>query len=155
VAGAASGGGGRATVDDVVRRLRQRGHRITPQRVAVIREFLGSADHPSAEAVYRVVLLGYPMMAVSTVYSTLRLLVSLGVAAEVGLCANEARYDPNTTNHCHLVCKSCEAIIDVPMGEELLGVVPTGAVAEQSFGAERVMLEVIGLCAACRASGAP
>ncbi|MBD3177359.1 MAG: transcriptional repressor, partial [Armatimonadia bacterium] len=64
--------------------IRRRGQRMTPQRMAVIKEFLARTDHPSAESIHQALKADFDMMAVSTVYDTLRLLVELGEAAEVG-----------------------------------------------------------------------
>ena len=33
--------------------IRERGQRVTPQRMAVIEEFLTRRDHPSVEQIYR------------------------------------------------------------------------------------------------------
>jgi len=136
-------------VDTIVRELRARGHRVTPQRVAVIRELLGRTDHPSAEALHQAVSPQYPMMAISTVYSTIRLLVELGVATEVSPGFTEARYDPNPSNHCHLVCTRCRAITDI---EPSLGLPTVGDCARAlatGFRLQRLTLNLYGTCAAC------
>jgi Fur family transcriptional regulator, peroxide stress response regulator len=126
---------------------------VTPQRVAVIREFLARGDHPSAETLHRAVLPLYPMMAVSTVYSTVRLLAELGVATEVAPGLTEARYDPNTSDHCHLICKRCGAITDVEPELDLTRLRECARAAATGFRPERVSLDLYGVCAACAASG--
>lgn len=136
----------------LVGELRSRGHRVTPQRVAVIREFLGRGDHPSAEALHRAVLPLYPMMAVSTVYSTVRLLIELGVATEVAPGLTESRYDPNTSNHCHLICRRCGAIVDIEPDVDLASLAEYARAATVGFRPERVSLDVYGVCSACAAN---
>lgn len=141
-------------LERLVDELRARGHRVTPQRVAVIREFLGRDDHPSAEALHRAVAAHYPMMAVSTVYSTLKLLGELGAAAELAPGFAEARFDPNVADHCHLICRRCGAIIDVAPEFDLGALGTRASAAHAGFRAERVTLDLYGTCARC-AAGRP
>lgn len=134
----------------IVRDLRASGHRITPQRVAIIREFIAREDHPSAEDVYQRLVADYPMMALSTVYNTLSLLAELGEAVEVSPATPEIRFDPDVGDHCHLTCLSCNRILDLPMeacahAEEFIA-----AVRDQGFEPARQVLQVFGYCAECR-----
>ena len=139
-------------IDAIVRDLRARGHRVTPQRVAVVRELLGRTDHPSAEVLHQAVLPQYPMMAISTVYSTIRLLVELGVAAEVSPGVSEARYDPNTSNHCHLVCTRCGAIADIEPDLDLPSVGDCARAVATDYRVVRLTLNLYGTCRACAAA---
>lgn len=51
----------------ILAEIRARGQRVTPQRVAIIRNFLNRSDHPSADGVYNQLRAGFPMMAWATV----------------------------------------------------------------------------------------
>ena len=58
-------------VNEIVGRLRERGHRLTPQRYAVGRALVEGGEHPSAEQLFHRVSDACPMMSRATVYKTL------------------------------------------------------------------------------------
>jgi Fur family peroxide stress response transcriptional regulator len=120
--------------------------------MAVIKEFLERTDHPSAESIHRELKADFEMMAVSTVYDTLRLLVELGEAAEVGLGASEARYDPVTVSHGHLICTRCRDIVDIRIPDDAEVCMEPDIPAEMGFEVERTILETYGVCRQCQQS---
>jgi Fur family transcriptional regulator, peroxide stress response regulator len=134
----------------IVRDLRASGHRVTPQRVAIVREFIGRCDHPSAEAIHRSLADEFPMMALSTVYNTLRLLTEMGEAVEVSPATPETRFDPDTGDHCHLTCLSCNRIVDLPL-ESCERRDQTAKIAlDSGFAPARIVYQIFGYCADCR-----
>ncbi|NPV48512.1 MAG: transcriptional repressor [Armatimonadetes bacterium] len=130
--------------------VRRRGHRVTPQRVAIIRNFLNRSDHPSAEGIYRALKPEFPMMALSTVYATLKLLMEVGEAVDVAPAAEHARFDPVTGEHCHLICLRCGSIRDLPFCPGAGDPQTAEHVRAAGFVPTREMHEVFGLCAVCR-----
>jgi Fur family peroxide stress response transcriptional regulator len=137
-------------MDDLVRMLRERGQRLTPQRAAIISRFLSRSDHPSAEQLHEDLLAEYPMMALSTVYDTLRLLVDLGEAVDVSPACAQARFDPRTDDHCHLVCLKCKGISDVPLRRQRTQADVATCTAGTGFRPVRHILEVFGYCQECQ-----
>jgi len=133
----------------IVGDMRSRGHRVTPQRVAIVKEFVGRCDHPSAEALYASLSDEFPMMAMSTVYNTLSLLAEMGEAVEVSPATHETRFDPDTGDHCHLTCLDCGRIVDLPL--EACGQSTDFAQAARSTGFEpvRQVYQIFGHCADC------
>lgn len=134
----------------IVRDLRARGHRVTPQRVGIIREFISRCDHPSAEGLHASLSGEYPMMALSTVYNTLRLLADLGEAVEVSPATPQTRFDPDTGDHCHLTCLSCNQIVDLPL--EACSSAGEFMEAAEGAGFEpvRQVYQIFGYCEDCR-----
>jgi Fe2+ or Zn2+ uptake regulation protein len=137
-------------LERILAELRARGQRITPQRVAIIRAFLARNDHPTADAIYQELRSAYPMMALSTVYATLELLTEVGEAVDVAPAAAQARFDPMTGEHCHLVCLKCSAIADLPVCPGAGDAEVTALMAQQGFQPAREMHQVFGVCARCR-----
>jgi len=133
----------------IVRDLRTRGHRVTPQRVAIIREFISRCDHPSAEALHRSLSGAFPMMALSTVYNTLRLLADLGEAVEVSPATPETRFDPDTGDHCHLTCLSCNQIVDLPLESCSSAGEFMEAAEGAGFKPVRQVYQIFGYCEDC------
>jgi Fur family peroxide stress response transcriptional regulator len=95
----------------VARRLRERGYRFTPQRMAIVQAILESRNHPSAEEIYRQVSAVFPMISLATVYKTLEVLKDIGEIAELSV-GGRTRYDGNPQPHIHLVCERCHSVTD-------------------------------------------
>src|SRR5512139_3605112 len=103
----------RDRLDSIITMLRERNCRITPQRVAILRIFLGSFDHPSVEQVYEQVKVNFPTTSLATVYKTVHLLKEIGEILEIGTADGRNRYDGNKPYpHPHLICTTCKTIID-------------------------------------------
>ena len=101
-------------VEELVERLRKSGHRVTPQRVAVLRALLSGAGHPTAEEIHGGVEANFPMTSLATVYKTLGLLREMGEVAEIEVGDGAKRYDVlNPFAHAHLRCENCQEIVDL------------------------------------------
>jgi Fur family peroxide stress response transcriptional regulator len=99
--------------EELTGRLRESGHRLTPQRVALLRLLAESRGHPSARHLYERLQLQFPTTSPATVYKTLALLKEMGEVLELGFSDDDNRYDGSRpTPHPHLVCVCCRAILD-------------------------------------------
>jgi len=98
-----------------MKRFRNIGFKLTPQRIAVLEYLEDNKEHPSAETVYNNVSKTFPTMSFATVYNTLAALRNRGHLLELTIDADKRRYDPNTTHHNHLICTRCRRIIDIPV----------------------------------------
>jgi len=137
-----------ARVQKVVDKLRARGQRLTPQRLAVLRALICSASHPSAEHVYRELAPVYPMMSPATVYKTIDLLKDLGEILELEFRDGGNRYDANIpVPHPHLVCTECGDIRDVAIGD--VDALARKVATLTGFRAVRSRLDFYGRCPRC------
>jgi Fe2+ or Zn2+ uptake regulation protein len=130
--------------------LRERGQRVTPQRLAIARTVRELDRHTTAETVFARVSEQLPGVSLPTVYATLELLEELGLVRRVPTEAGTAVYDPRTEDHHHLVCRRCGEIMDVdaPVDRaELLA-----AAGALGFAADGAQVVVRGVCARCRAA---
>ena len=93
--------------------LRDRGQRVTPQRLAIARTVRELDRHTTAETVFGHVSEQMPGVSLPTVYATLDLLEELGLVRRVPTEAGTAVYDPRTEDHHHLVCRTCGEIMDL------------------------------------------
>jgi len=99
--------------DELVTRLREGGHRLTPQRVALLRLIAVSEGHPSASHLYERIKEQFPTTSPATVYKTLALLKDMGEVLELGFSDDDNRYDGNKPYpHPHLICIRCRRIMD-------------------------------------------
>jgi Fe2+ or Zn2+ uptake regulation protein len=130
--------------------LRERGQRVTPQRLAIARTVRELDRHVTAETVFARVSEQMPGVSLPTVYATLDLLEELGLLRRVLTEAGTAVFDPRTEDHHHLVCRRCGDIMDVdaPVDRaELLA-----AAAALGFAPDDAQVVVRGLCARCSAA---
>lgn len=88
-------------VESAVGRMRGRGYKATPQRVAVL-EALASEQHQSLEEIKD----RCPDVGLVTVYRTLDLLGELGLVRRLDL-GDGPRYELAENHHHHLICESC------------------------------------------------
>jgi len=133
-------------MDGLLRRCRQAGMNVTPQRVAVYRALLQAEDHPSPEELYRRVRRRMPSLSLATIYKALDALTRLGVAREVSVISERKRYDANLDRHHHLVCTRCKKIVDF-YDDGLDAIAPPRRLS--AFVAHSVSVQVMGLCGRC------
>jgi Fur family peroxide stress response transcriptional regulator len=96
----------------LITKLREKGFRVTPQRLAICEFVLSSKEHPTVDQVYQVVQKKHPTISLATVYQTLHLLTEIGMLQELGFSDGISRYDPNNSPHINIVCKNCGKIQD-------------------------------------------
>lgn len=132
---------------DLSELLRERGMRVTSQRLLIDRALRQDGGHLTAEQVHDLVEPVLPGVTQQTVYSTLGLLADLGVARRVSAPGASTRFEARTGDHHHVVCERCGAIEDlhvkVPMARAV------GAARERGFVAASASVTVLGLCATC------
>jgi Fe2+ or Zn2+ uptake regulation protein len=139
---------------DVMAACRERGVRLTPQRLAIFEYLAGHPGHATAEEVYRDVLARYPTLSFATVYNTLELLAELGEVRKVIVDELRRRYDVNTEPHQHAVCRQCRRIVDVRSdeiggGELLRQALGQLDLSVRDFIVEGATVEFAGLCGEC------
>ena len=136
-------------IEKVVRRFREAGLKITPQRLSIFKLLEANCSHPSAEDVYRDVLKVHPSISFTTVYKTLQTLRDMGEIQELSLNPERAHYDPDISEHAHTFCKSCKRIGDL---EYTLDKPPPLKLTEgpDDFEIHNVQFHALGLCAECR-----
>jgi Fur family peroxide stress response transcriptional regulator len=99
--------------DVMLRDLKGAGLKLTPQRIAIVRELADDCSHPTAQELFERLRPAFPTMSFATVYNTLDALVNLGLVGSLRL-GSAVRFDPNTSSHHHAVCDACGGVIDLP-----------------------------------------
>jgi Fe2+ or Zn2+ uptake regulation protein len=93
--------------------LRDRGQRVTSQRVLIHRFLRAHEGHVTAEQVLAGVSDALPGTALPTVYATLELFEELGLVRRVQTGGGTMVFDPRTDPHHHLTCRRGGAVEDV------------------------------------------
>jgi Fe2+ or Zn2+ uptake regulation protein len=127
--------------------LRQRGQRVTPQRLAIARVVRELHTHVTAEQVLTAVSDRLPGVSLPTVYATLELLEELGSVRRVSAGGAAVLYDPRTDAHHHVVCRRCGAVADLEAKLDDAAVIT--AARDAGFVPDRADTVVHGVCATC------
>jgi Fe2+ or Zn2+ uptake regulation protein len=130
--------------------LRERGLRVTPQRVLIHRAVRELDRHVTADEVLAAVSERLPNASLPTVYSTLELLEELGMVRRLAARSGAALYDPRTDEHQHVVCRNCGRVedLDVPVDS----IRALRAARRRGFEPSDAELVVSGLCGDCAAA---
>ncbi len=93
-------------------KLKERGLKVTPQRVAIYEAIVNLKNHPTAENVIEYIKTNHPNISVGTVYKVLDSLVENELLKKVKTEKDIMRYDAILSNHHHLYCIETERIED-------------------------------------------
>ncbi len=133
-------------------RCRDRGIRVTPQRLAVYRALAEDTAHPGAEGIHSRLREGMPTLSLATVYRILESFEREGLIRRVSTPGAAGRFDANVGAHQHLVCRACDRVTDfVAPGLARVGI---PAAIPPDFHPEGLDIRIVGLCLRCRESGA-
>jgi Fur family peroxide stress response transcriptional regulator len=97
----------------LVEQMKEKGLKLTPQRLAIIDVLLESRLlHPSANLVYHGAKKRVKSLSLSTVYATLGELSRQGIIKLLEFDSMENRFDLDMTPHVNVVCRQCKKILD-------------------------------------------
>jgi Fe2+ or Zn2+ uptake regulation protein len=133
----------------LVAALRERGQRVTSQRLIIHRLLRDLDRHVTAEEVLRRASEQLPGMSLPTVYATLDLLAELGEARRVSV-GGPVLYDPRTEDHAHVRCRTCGRVEDLAIPLDARAALDAARAA--GYRADTAELVVEGRCAACAAT---
>jgi len=128
--------------------LRQRGYRVTGQRLAVLRAVSGE-PHVTADAVAVTVRAEIGSISLQAVYDVLGVLVNAGLIRRIQPDGPPARFEARVSdNHHHVICRGCGSTADVDCA---VGFAPCLTAAD-GMGYEIDEAEVIywGRCPQCQ-----
>jgi len=93
-------------------KLKDKGLRVTPQRIAIYEAILKLNNHPTADEIAAQLKHDHPNIATGTVYKVLDSLVSNGLIKRVKTERDVMRYDAILENHHHLYSAESDRIAD-------------------------------------------
>jgi Fur family peroxide stress response transcriptional regulator len=138
-----------ARLDEMITRLKERGHRLTPQRMAVLKILAADEGHPSVEQIYERVKADFPMTSLATIYKTVTLLKEMGEVLELGFSDDSNRYDGNKPYpHPHLICTQCRNIVDPQV--VTLSELPQKVAQSTGYRIVSQRLDFFGICPQCQ-----
>ncbi len=131
--------------------LRDKGFKVTPQRLAIYETLCQTKSHPSAEMIFQQLQPQYPTMSLATVYKTIEILKELGLIQVLNVGEDSFRYDADVDNHPHVRCMKCGRVDDV-MGvesEEFIDLIAQNT----SYKLTGQQFYFYGICPKCQITG--
>ncbi|MDP2862972.1 MAG: Fur family transcriptional regulator [Desulfobacterales bacterium] len=135
------------TREELIGKLKERGFKITPQRLAIVDVLVEKGHlHPGANLIREEARKRTERVSLSTVYATLGELSQQGLIKNLEFDQLENRYEVNLEEHINLVCKLCGKIIDyhIPPSIE-----PKNIAREAGFIVTDARIEYYGYCRDC------
>jgi Fur family transcriptional regulator, peroxide stress response regulator len=134
----------------MVRKLKEHGYKLTPQRLALAKVLSVSEGHPNVEKIFERLQDSFPTMSLATVYSNVMLFKSFGEVLELGFPDGSNRYDGNKPNpHPHVICIKCKKIVDLDL--DSLDEMKKEVALETNFKILNHRLDFFGICSNCMA----
>jgi Fe2+ or Zn2+ uptake regulation protein len=93
--------------------LREQGHRLTPQRLAILQILEEDSGHLTPSSIYERVVQRLPGLTEATVYRTLEFLVQNQLALVAHIGDGRLVYESARRNHHHLICRGCGHTIEI------------------------------------------
>lgn len=133
---------------DYARIIREHGHRVTPQRKAIMDIVCELQGHAAIETIYERLHERFPKIDLSTVYRNLDFLSSLHLISSAYIDGKRVfEIAAGSPTHHHLICKRCKQEIEIH--DDMLD--PAYERIRQAYGfkveANHLILE--GICSNC------
>jgi Fur family transcriptional regulator, stress-responsive regulator len=128
--------------------LRERGYRVTGQRLAVLRAVMAQ-PHLTADAVADAVRTELGSISLQAVYDVLSVLAGVGLIRRIQPAGSPARFEARVSdNHHHVICRICGRTADVDCA---IGSAPClTAVDDKGYQIDEAEVIYWGRCADCQ-----
>ncbi len=130
--------------------VKSKGLKHSDQRRGILRTFLKTERHVTADELYRLVRKRNPAIGFATIYRTLKLFCECGLSRELKLENGSVRYEHlyGHEHHDHLVCVKCGNFIEV-MNPEIEKLQKRLA-KKEGFILQEHKLLLYGICRKCK-----
>lgn len=139
----------KSRVQQMIEKLKEKGFRLTPQRLAIVKILAESSEHPGAEHIYAKVRKNFPTTSLATIYKTVTVLKEMGEVIEIGFGEGCSRFDGRDPKpHPHLICTKCKKIIDPDLSS--LEQMSRELADETGYEIQSHRLDFFGICPKCQ-----
>ncbi|WP_420631516.1 Fur family transcriptional regulator [Candidatus Leptofilum sp.] len=133
---------------DYVKKIRERGYRMTPQRQIVLDTVCEQGGHATAGQIYDSVNAQHTVINRATVYRILDFFCDLQLVAKAEISGQTVFEVVGDSPHHHLVCRQCKHVASLP--DYHFTELEAHLLAEHGFEADLSHLAISGICAGCR-----
>jgi Fe2+ or Zn2+ uptake regulation protein len=137
-------------VYEVMKQLKDKGFRITPQRRVIIEKIVHTAGLLTAAEIWNLVRQEYNDIGLDTIYRNISMLTEMGILIPISGTGKEStRYElAHANHHHHVVCVKCGQAVCIdycPINQEFIEMLRMNG-----YELIRHNVELLGLCTDCR-----
>ncbi|HLZ18587.1 MAG TPA: Fur family transcriptional regulator [Smithellaceae bacterium] len=133
--------------EDLISQLKEKGLKLTPQRLAIIDVLVENCDgHPGVTLIFNEACKKAKRVSLSTVYATLKEFSENGLIKQMEFDRMENRYDVDPSDHINLICNRCGKIVDYRLPATLE---PRDIARRSGFVVTDTRMEFHGYCRDC------
>lgn len=118
------------------------------QRSAVMDFLLKNRIHPTIDEIHSALIPQIPTLSKTTVYNTLDLFVEKGAVRELFIDEKNSRFDADTSQHAHFICRECGCVHDIFRVNPEYFQLPNN----DNFKIDTVEIYYSGFCKSCKAN---
>jgi Fur family transcriptional regulator, ferric uptake regulator len=136
-------------MDSFENELKEKGYRLTSQRMAVLKAATAMPGHFTAEELHRELDRGD--IGIATVYRTVQLLLEMGYLKQAHLPGGSAVYEYSEDgghSHAHMQCTGCGVVLE--FREDMMEDIEKAVMDQYGFLVEDHHITLTGLCRNCR-----
>lgn len=129
-------------------KLRSRGYRLTPQRLAILNILENAGRHLTPQEIFEQAQRALPGMTEATVYRTLSFLSEQGLVLAAHVGSGQLVYEIAGHDHHHLICRSCGATQEID--HALLSSLYEQFQSSTGYQIDSMHVTFFGLCPGCQ-----
>ncbi len=133
--------------EHTVQLLRAQGHRLTPQRLAILQILEDAGGHLTPIEIYERAAQRLPGLTEATVYRTLDFLAHNGLALVAHVGEGRLVYESAEHNHHHLICRACGHTVEIE--HDLLKELYAQFAERTGYQIDCSHMTFFGLCPGC------
>lgn len=134
-------------IEKITQKLRKAKLKITPQRLAILKELINNYKHPTADTIYQTIKQQLPNISFDTVNRTLITFAQNNVIKIAEGRGRAKRYDPITQPHHHFYCVKCDKIFDFASEKYDKIKIPKDITRKYQVFSQKIVLD--GICKDC------
>jgi len=125
--------------------LREKGLKVTQQRLEILKFLDENRTHPTLDEVYIYMLKKFPSISKMTVYNVIDSMTMNKIINSVRFVnSTELRVDYDMDTHFHFLCSKCGKIIDVDADIDI-----NSLIKKDGHKAEDYKVNIYGICKKC------
>ena len=135
-------------IEQLIKKLKEKGYRITPQRRTILGNIVSAQEPLTVAELWEQVRLQHSEVGLDTMYRNINMLVDMDFLTPIeGTGKIGTRYELSERHHHHITCLKCGVIacIDCPVNHHFME-----EINHHGYELIRHKVELYGLCASCK-----
>ena len=139
-------------LEKIITKIKTQGHRMTPQRMAILKILIDNPNHPTVGQIHAEVIKDFPMTSLATTYKMVNLLKGMGEIFEIDHGDDKVHYDGRSSApHPHIICTHCHNIKDLdPHALFNIEELPKEVAKSTGYHITHFKFDFFGICPKCQ-----